>query len=107
MPHRYVHGGFRGTDTRFSFYLPPKQQYRGRFFQHLTPVPDSENLAQAPGIALEENKIASAAASGAMFVETNGGGPVYAGLPGPGHDPTIGAWTTDNFRLWFTDDGRL
>ena len=26
--HRYVHGGFRGTDTRFSFYLPPKGQYR-------------------------------------------------------------------------------
>ena len=21
--HRYVHGGFEGTDTRFSFYLPP------------------------------------------------------------------------------------
>ena len=22
-PHRYVHGGFEGTDTRFSFYFPP------------------------------------------------------------------------------------
>ena len=21
--HRYVHGGFTGTETRFSFYLPP------------------------------------------------------------------------------------
>ena len=90
MPHRYVHGGFRGTDTRFSFYLPPKQQYRGRFFQHLTPVPDSENLAQAPGIALEENKIASAAASGAMFVETNGGG---AGLC-----RTAGSWSRSGDR---------
>ena len=44
--HRYVHGGFKGTDTRFSLYLPPKEQYRGRFFQYITPVPDSENLAQ-------------------------------------------------------------
>ena len=23
--HRYVHGGFKGTETRFSFYFPPKQ----------------------------------------------------------------------------------
>src|SRR5690606_17938283 len=54
--HRYVHGGFKGTDTRFSFYFPPKDQYQGRFFQHFTPAPDNENLAQrvAPG---EENKI--------------------------------------------------
>ena len=54
--HRYVHGGFKGTDTRFSFYLPPKEQYQGRFFQHITPVPDSENLAQQVP-AGEENKI--------------------------------------------------
>lgn len=30
--HRYFHGGFGGTDMRFSFYLPPKEQFRGRFF---------------------------------------------------------------------------
>ena len=73
--HRYVHGGFTGTDTRFSFYLPPKGQYQGRFFQHITPVPDSENLAQKakPG---EFNKIGSASESGAYFVETNGGGQI-------------------------------
>ena len=53
--HRYVHGGFNGTDTRFSFYLPPAEQYEGRFFQHVTPVPDSEHLAQ--GATGEEDKI--------------------------------------------------
>jgi hypothetical protein len=73
--HRYVHGGFKGTDTRFSFYLPPKEQYEGRFFQHITPVPDNENLAQAmpPG---EYNKIGSSIAAGAYFIETNGGGAI-------------------------------
>lgn len=73
--HRYVHGGFKGTDTRFSFYFPPKAQYQGRFFQHITPVPDSENLAQLmpPG---EFNKIGSTIASGAYFIETNGGGKI-------------------------------
>ena len=24
VPHRYVHGGFKGTDARFSFYFPPR-----------------------------------------------------------------------------------
>jgi hypothetical protein len=69
--HRYVHGGFKDTETRFSFYFPPKAQYRGRFFQHITPVPDDENLAQKvpPG---GYNKIGFAIDSGAYFVETNG-----------------------------------
>lgn len=71
--HRYVHGGFRGTDTRFSFYLPPPEQYRGRFFQHITPVPEDENLAQKVP-AGRFNKIGFAVDSGAYFVETNGGG---------------------------------
>ena len=27
VPHRYVHGGFTGTDARFSFYFPPPERY--------------------------------------------------------------------------------
>ncbi|MCJ8156076.1 PKD domain-containing protein [Sphingomonas sp. LaA6.9] len=87
--HRYVHGGFRGTETRFSFYFPEKQQYEGRFFQHITPVPDSENNAQLPA-AGEESKMGFAIASGAYFVETNGGGKGVAGFGSA--DPTIGAY---------------
>jgi hypothetical protein len=71
--HRYMHGGFRGTDTRFSFYFPPKEQYQGHFFQHITPVPDDENLAQKAPLT-EDNKIAAAFEGGAYFIETNGGG---------------------------------
>src|SRR5215510_6488131 len=33
--HRYVHGGFEDTHTRFAIYLPPEELYRGRFFQYL------------------------------------------------------------------------
>lgn len=71
--HRYVHGGFTDTTARFSFYFPPADLYEGRFFQHITPVPDSENLAvnQPPGAG---NKIGFSIASGGYFVETNGGG---------------------------------
>lgn len=71
--HRYVHGGFKDTDTRFSFYFPVKEQYRRRFFQHITPAPDNENLAQRSWVG-EEDKRGFAFASGAYFVETNGGG---------------------------------
>jgi hypothetical protein len=86
--HRYVHGGFAGTETRFSMYLPPAESYGGRFFQHITPVPDSENLAQhATG---EEDKIGFAISSGAYFLETNGGGGT-GGLE-VGVDPTIAAY---------------
>ena len=87
--HRYVHGGFEGTDTRFSFYFPTEDAYQGRFFQHVTPVPQSENLA--PEIVGEYNKIAFSIDSGAYFVETNGGGPDAAN-PFSGMDPSIGAY---------------
>jgi hypothetical protein len=88
--HRYVHGGFKGTNTRFSFYFPPKEQYQGRFFQYITPFPDNENLSQ--GASGEEDKIGFSLSSGAYFIETNGGGRVDFGKPGFGADPTIGAY---------------
>jgi hypothetical protein len=86
--HRHVHGGFSNTETLFSIYLPPAELYGGRFFQHITPVPDSEHLAQtATG---ERDKIGFAVASGAYFLETNGGG--TSGTPGSSIDPTIAAY---------------
>ena len=40
---RYIHGGF-DDGTLFSFYFPlKKEDYTGRFFQYITPFPDSEN----------------------------------------------------------------
>lgn len=73
LPHRYVHGGFHGTDTRFSFYYPERMRYRGHFFQHVTPAPDNENLAQRERRG-EEDTLAFALTHGAYYVETNGGG---------------------------------
>jgi hypothetical protein len=87
--HRYVHGGFEGGITRFSFYFPAPSRYDGRFFQHVTPFPDSENLA--PLLRGVESKIAFAEASGAYFVETNGGG-AGSGGPGSAIDPAIAAF---------------
>lgn len=90
--HRYVHGGFKGTETRFSFYLPEKEKYQGRFFQHITPFLLNENLAQQdpPG---EQNKISFAIDSGAYFIETNGGSNLEIGKVATTKvDPTITAY---------------
>ncbi|PZU62770.1 MAG: hypothetical protein DI554_11225 [Sphingobium sp.] len=89
--HRYVHGGFKGTETRFSFYFPDKAHYQGRFFQHITPVPDDENLAQKLTDG-EENYIGFSIASGGYYVETNGGGRDQVGMPGKPNDFTIAAY---------------
>lgn len=75
--HLYVHGGFKGTDTRFSFYFPEKKYYEGRFFQYITPAPDSETISQNQ--VGEEDKISFSIKSGAYFVETNGGGQLKQG----------------------------
>jgi hypothetical protein len=88
--HRYVHGGFTGTDMRFSFYLPPKEQFQQRFFQYVTPVPDNENLAQT--IKNGDDKIGFSASSGAYFIETNGGGKSATAGPAFMTDPAIGAY---------------
>lgn len=87
--HRYVHGGFNNTKTRFSLYFPEKSQYQGRFFQYITPFPDNEFLSQ--GATGEDDKIGFSISSGAYFIETNGGGAVDFANP-MSNDPTIGAF---------------
>jgi hypothetical protein len=88
--HRYVHGGFKGTDARFSFYFPPKEHYHGRFFQHVTPVPISESLAQhSDGV---NNQIGFSIASGGYCVETNEGGTAATATPSSRVDPTISGY---------------
>src|ERR1700739_2952207 len=49
--HRYVHGGFRNTDLRFSMYFPPAEQYQGRFFHPLMHIAGDENVAATGRLA--------------------------------------------------------
>lgn len=86
--HRYVHGGF-SDGTRFSFYFPEKENYSGRFFQYITPFPDSEVSAQAA--TGSDSMIGFSLANGAYFVETNEGGAIDFSNPTKS-DPTIGAY---------------
>jgi PKD domain len=98
--HRYVHGGFRGTDMRFSFYMPEKEQFEGRFFQYVTPVPDSENLSQT--VQKDDNNVGFAISSGAYFIETNGGGTSATAGPAFRTDPTIGAFRANAAAAQFS-----
>ena len=87
---RYIHGGF-DDGTRFSFYFPiEKEDYTGRFFQYITPFPDSETSAQASSYEL--SPIRFSIEHGAYFVETNEGGAIDLSRPDQQRERTIGAY---------------
>lgn len=99
VKHRYIHGGFDETSTRFSFYFPDNEHYEGRFFQYITPFPENENLSQnGKG---EQDKIGFSISSGAYLVETNGGGPTDFSYP-TSVDPSIGAFRANAASAQFS-----
>jgi hypothetical protein len=75
LRHRYVHGGFNGSDLRFSFYFPPKGIYEGRFFQGLAAVSGNEKLYFQPaGLgAIIADIVPLAFETGGYAVESNQG----------------------------------
>jgi len=81
-PHRYVHGGFKGTDARFSLYFPPAAQYQGRFHHNTYPLAVSEDIGPFP-IAFEvaTGNLGFTLDSGAYYVQTNMGGAFRRGEP--------------------------
>lgn len=82
VPHRYVHGQFEGTDTRFSMYFVPESLYEGRFLQWLEGGPGGHEHEAT-------NFLRFAASCGAYVVESNQG---HIGVdPGP-PDPSITGW---------------
>ena len=73
LPYRYMHGGFEGTDVKFSFCFPEKEAYEERFYQYLSPFPGlDEELASLP-MTGEDDKIAFCLTHGAYYVESNMG----------------------------------
>ena len=89
VPHRYVRGGFEGTDARFSFYFPPKDQYEGRFFHNTYPLATSSDIGPFPiqfDVAI--GNLGFTIDSGAYYVQTNLGGADRM----PPADPAIAAY---------------
>jgi hypothetical protein len=83
--HLYVHGGFTGTDAKFSFCFPPEEDYQGRFFQATHQLLAGEEATA--------RNVAFALASGGYSVQTNMGGAENPRGPrearDPGSDTTI------------------
>ncbi|MCU1617915.1 MAG: hypothetical protein JWO98_5455, partial [Frankiales bacterium] len=92
--HRFVHGGFRGTQTRFSFYFPPEEQYDDRF---VTVVEGGQGGHENRAAKLRTHAFPSiewAASAGAFLVESNGGHVAGQSLPtrGAAQDDTVTAY---------------
>jgi hypothetical protein len=83
--HRYVHGGFTGTDLRFAMYFPPKEQYQGRFFQYVLDVSGNENVVEHPESPSPSYTVNFAVDSGGYLVESNLGSLTFL----PVSDPNI------------------
>ncbi len=89
VPHRYVHGGFTGTNARFSFYFPPKEHYRGRFFHNTYPMATSADIGPFPiAFDVATGDLGFTIDSGAAYVQTNNGGSFRMA----GVDPAIAAY---------------
>jgi hypothetical protein len=69
VKYQYVHGGFTGTDARFSFYFPAAGEYQGRFFQSTYPL-----VSPVGGENESPSNIEFSIASGGYAVHTNMGG---------------------------------
>lgn len=72
-PHRYVHGGFTGTDLKFSYYFPPAAKYAGRFLQVLPPISGFDQGAGTDLCYGSPGSIGFAFDTGGYLVESNMG----------------------------------
>ncbi|MBP3217548.1 MAG: hypothetical protein J6M46_04160 [Lachnospiraceae bacterium] len=84
--YRYMHGGFEGTNVKFSFCFPRRDAYRGRFFQYLSPFPGPDEEMASQDKSGADDKIRFALVNGAYFVETNMGSTTMFGPNGDAQD---------------------
>jgi Tannase and feruloyl esterase/PKD domain len=89
-PHRFVQGGFEGTDTKFAFYFPPAEHYQGRMFQPLEGGNGGHVVTFGGGVLGEMfQRIAMSARLGGYMVESNQGHIGDDFDPKAGEDPTL------------------
>lgn len=86
LNYRFIHGGFSGTNVKFGFSFPEKENYQGRFFQHLSPFPGPDEEIASQGKQGEDDRVAFAITHGGCFVESNMGS---SAIFGSENDSTI------------------
>jgi len=70
---RFLHGRFEGTNVKFSFCCPSRENYQGHFFQHISPFPGPDEEMAAFGKTGQDDIIAFCITHGAIYVECNMG----------------------------------
>lgn len=92
-PHRFIHGGFAGTATRFAFYFPAAVSYQGRMFQPLEGANGGNEVAFGGGMLGEMfQRIALSERMGGYMVESNQGHIGDDVDPKAGEDPGLYGW---------------
>ncbi|MGW6360285.1 hypothetical protein ACWFR5_35260 [Streptomyces sp. NPDC055092] len=89
VPHRRVHGGFAGTDTRFTCYFPAEDSYRGRLFQPLEGAHAGHEDAFDGPMGDMMGGFRLIARLGGYMVESNSGHIGDDIDPKAGEDPTV------------------
>jgi hypothetical protein len=90
VAHRYVHGGFKDTDTRFSCYFPPAEHYRHRLLQPIEGGMGGQESFHGSAIAdIVGMGIQTVFSAGGYLVETNQGHVGPTPCARAGEDPTI------------------
>jgi hypothetical protein len=72
-PHRNVHGGFAGTDTRFTFYFPAKEKWGGRLYHPLEGAHAGHEEAFAGAMGALLGGLEMMVGLGGYMVESNSG----------------------------------
>ena len=88
-PHRYVHGGFEDTDTRFAFCFPPAEVYHGRMYQPLEGANAGHEDSFSTTMGNMIGGLDMVTRLGGYMVESNQGHIGDVLDPKAGEDPTI------------------
>ncbi len=91
-PHRHVHGGFSGCDTRFTFYFPAKEEWRGRMYMPLEGAHAGHEDAFGGPMGELIGGLALTVRLGGYMAESNMGHIGDDVDPRAGDDPTLYGW---------------
>jgi hypothetical protein len=91
VPHRMIHGGFEGTDTRFRFHFP-SEGYQGRMYNPLSGANGGTEDFFASPMGEAIGGLSSCVRLGGYMVQSNQGHIGDELDPKGGEDPTIYGW---------------
>lgn len=86
LVYHYVHGGFRQKAVKFSIHYPERDQFKGRFFQYLSPFPGPDEEMASMDKTGADDVISFSLLHGAYFVESNMGSKTMFGPNGDDKD---------------------